>query len=315
MPTALPPDHGDSERGGRRSKSFGALKRRVAALRPHAGDVSFAQFVPSKTTGLGEAGEPRNNPAGSQRVGGRGPRAPAPGFTLQGVKTRPGHLGHNQPSVPWGPPWITAGGPRLFHPWETSMPFPCPQPALPVPRSGILCLPLGGWAGGRMLFSGLEETEKLSSLPDFSRAIFCFPLTVRRNPRLRPRAPPSAAPRGACQHPRKKKANANQPGREKHPPFFQRENKEAGENKWRQNTGLCTGSQRSFPPLVECLTAFNPLESCGQRWDRNSPSLASAPFQGRRLQKSSPQTPLQSSQMEGDTSPCVPPGEWGGADE
>lgn len=55
-----------------------------------------------------------------------------------------------------------------------------------------------------MLFSGLEETEKLSSLLDFSRAIFCFPLTVRRNPRLRPRAPPSAAPRGACQHPRKK---------------------------------------------------------------------------------------------------------------
>lgn len=133
-----------SERGGRRSKSFRALKRRAAALRPHACDVSFAQFVPSKMTGLGEAGEPRNNPAGSQRVGGRGPRAPAPGFTLQGVKTRLGHLGHNRPSVPWGPPWMTASGPWLFHPWEISVPFPCPQPALPVPRSGILCLPLGG---------------------------------------------------------------------------------------------------------------------------------------------------------------------------
>lgn len=67
-----------------------------------------------------------------------------------------------------------------------------------------------------------------------------------------------------------------------------------------------------FSPPVECLTAFNPLESCGQRWDRNSPSLASAPLQGRRLQKSSPKTPLQSSQMEGDTSPCVPPGSGGG---
>lgn len=60
-------------------------------------------------------------------------------------------------------------------------------------------------AGVRMmLFSKLEETEKFPSLPNFSQAIFCFPLMVRRNPQAWVCAPPIAGPMGNCQHPSKK---------------------------------------------------------------------------------------------------------------
>lgn len=216
VPTALPPDHGDSERGGRRSKSFGALKRRVAALRPHAGDVSFAQFVPSKMTGLGEAGEPRNNPAGSQWVGGRGPRAPAPGFTLQGVKTKLGHLGHNRPSVP------------LDHGrWPTAIPSLGNLRALPVPPASPACTTLGnplppagrmGWRKDAFFRTGRDRKALLPAR--FLPSHLLFPINGEKKPSASAPRSSQCSSQGRLSTSQEKKGEFKPAGQRKTPSLF-----------------------------------------------------------------------------------------------
>lgn len=144
-----------------------------------------------------------------------------------------------------------------FIPWKSVCP-PCPshKPCLCRAWQSFAFCREAGLRPGAFFQTGRDSKAPLSAR--FLSSDLLFPINVEKKPSASTPRPSQHSSQGRLST--SKQRGKLKPATLRKTLCFQREYKEAEENKWRQNTGLGTGLQRSFYPLVRHLTAFKPWE-------------------------------------------------------